>query len=188
MTQKINEKIRDLRKRSGMTLQQLSDLTGFSKGYLSKIENSDFAPRIQTLRRIAEGFSVDISYFLVDISKGEPKQRDIDIVKKNQRINEEIMESNSGYSYQAILHSFKGKYMNPYLLRVPQGKTQVFTHDSEELMYMLKGKITLTYNGIDYILEEGDSVYFDARKKHSILNESSKEAEFLSIMCDYKRF
>ena len=53
MQDTVNLKIKKLRKLQGLTLQQLSDLTGLSKGYLSKIESSDFAPRIQTLNKIA---------------------------------------------------------------------------------------------------------------------------------------
>ena len=56
--------IRELRQKRGLTVQQLADLAGFSKGLISQIENEITAPTIPTLRKIAGQKTVEID--LVD--------------------------------------------------------------------------------------------------------------------------
>ena len=49
----ISKRIRECRLRKNLTLQMLADRTGYSKGYLSKVEKSDKAPPVATLSTIA---------------------------------------------------------------------------------------------------------------------------------------
>ena len=59
--QLIGSRVGELRAKRGITLEQLAAATGFSKGYLSKIENSRKVPPIGTLSRIAQALSTDIT-------------------------------------------------------------------------------------------------------------------------------
>jgi transcriptional regulator with XRE-family HTH domain len=188
MTDTVNAKIKKLRKRQGLTLQQLSELTDLSKGYLSKIESSTFAPRIQTLNKIAGALNTDIGYFLEEFSGEEKKPLNIDLVKKNQHPHKTGEYPDFGYSYISLVHSYKGKYMAPYILQIEEGSTEIFTHDSEEFVYILQGPLKFFYDGIEYDLDKGDSVYFDSRIEHSLLNEQKKDALVLNVTYDYRRF
>ena len=70
--QLISRRLRDLRKARGVTLDELASMTGFTKGYLSKIENGRKVPPIETLSRISTALHAEIAYFLRDV-KGESK-------------------------------------------------------------------------------------------------------------------
>lgn len=64
---KIGKEIRRIRKENKkMTLDGLSEKTGFTKGYLSMIENgkTENIPSIETLKKIAKGLDVDYYEFL----------------------------------------------------------------------------------------------------------------------------
>ena len=55
--------IRRIRQQKNMTIQMLADLTGLSKGYLSKVERSKNAPPFSTVNRIALALNVDLADF-----------------------------------------------------------------------------------------------------------------------------
>jgi len=184
----INTRIKELRKKKGMTLQALSELTNLSKGYLSRIESSDTAPRLPTLQRIAAALEVEIDYFF-DWEKGRKKQKqNIDLVYGRSGYRKEMIDTTADYSYWPLVHSFRGKYMAPYFLTIGQGQTQKFTHDSEELLFVVSGSIKLRYDGREYNLEQGDCAYFDSRTEHRIVNTTQTAAELLTVVFDYKRF
>ncbi|NQT58617.1 MAG: helix-turn-helix transcriptional regulator [Bacteroidetes bacterium] len=188
MSDRVNVKIKEKRKKLGMTLQTLSSVTGLSKGYLSKIESSDFAPRIQTLNKIARALGTDIGYFLEEYKSEEKQSHNIDLVKRDQHPQKTGEHTSSGYSYISLLHNYTGKYMAPYILKIEQGCTEKFTHDSEEFIFLMKGSLIFSYDGREYELNEGDSVYFDSRLKHSLKNDQMKEAEILNVVYDYRKF
>ena len=71
---------------------------------------------------------------------------------------------------------------------VESGETEIFTHDAEEFIFILEGKITLRYKDNDYILEKGDSAYIDSRRPHSFINEEPDKAVILTANYIYRRF
>ena len=77
----IGSKVRQLRKQRGLTLQEVSDLTGLSKPLLSQIENNIAAPPIGTLIKISTALGVKISHFFQDQSMTNR----IVLVRKDER-------------------------------------------------------------------------------------------------------
>jgi transcriptional regulator with XRE-family HTH domain len=63
LEKKIAHKIRHIRRNTGITLAQLGEETGLSKGLPSRIENNQVSPPIATLSKIAHGLKVPISIF-----------------------------------------------------------------------------------------------------------------------------
>ncbi len=51
--------IKKVREEKGITLSKLCELTGMSKGHLSRIENGETMPTILTIERIAVALKVD---------------------------------------------------------------------------------------------------------------------------------
>ncbi|XOT94490.1 helix-turn-helix domain-containing protein, partial [Alcaligenes pakistanensis] len=62
----VCKRLRELRREHRLTLDTLAERSGFTKGYLSKIENGNKAPPIGTFARIARAMGVDLSIFFVD--------------------------------------------------------------------------------------------------------------------------
>ena len=53
--------------------------------------------------------------------------------------------------------------------------------------YITKGEIELYYDGEIHRLKEGDSFYFDSRKKHWYRCENA-QAELITVAFRYRRF
>jgi len=184
---KIAERVRSFRLSRGMTMDNIAKMTGFTKGYISQIENSEKSPPISTLAKIATALNVDITSFLSE-DEEQKKETDIDIVKGNKR---KIIGSRGtpfGYTYESLAHRMAGKNMEPYVITInDQIPTSEFQHEGEEFIYIIRGKMEFYYKGKTFILEEGDSAYFNSGIPHSGRSIGKKTAKFLCMMYSYKR-
>ena len=182
----IVKKIKEFRLNRNISLDKLANLTGLTKGYLSRIENSTKAPPISTLAKISQGLGVDITqFFSNNMSSSQPV--DISIIKKNERLEVGGRGTPYGYIYEALAHKKPGKNMDPYIITIGFDRTADFQHEGEEFLFVLEGKLEHFYKGESYILEEGDSIYFDANIPHSGRSLGNKEAKLLMVIYSYKR-
>jgi len=160
----IGKRIKKIRTSKEMTLEVLSETTGFTKGYLSKVENSEKAPPVSTLIRIAGALEVQLS----EIFQENEGNDVFSLVRKNER---KVMARNGsifGYYYETLAHKFTNKSMDPYILTLPVDPEEVavFQHEGEEILFLLEGKMQFVHGNREHILEKGDCVYFDANIPH----------------------
>ena len=161
----IGKRIRQYRLQNDFTLQELADRTGYSKGYLSKVEKSDKAPPVATLSVIARELGVSVSVIL-----GEEAMNDsICMVRQNERM---LMAKNGvefGYAYEALANPYPNKHMEPFILSYPSDNAlkHTFQHDGEEMLFVLQGKIRFKYGIREFVLDKGDCVYFDSSVAHT---------------------
>ena len=167
-----------------LTLQDLADLTGLTKGYLSKIERSKKAPPFSTITRIANALGVEVSYLFQDNGGAEDDPR-IVFTKKGQGESVKTAGAFYGYGYEALASKKPGKNMIPYIIEPVAEEIGVFHHEGEEFIYVLEGVHEFTYDGKTYLMEEGDSVYFDSGIPHTGRNIG--HARLLAVLFNYKR-
>ena len=177
----ISQRIKDLRTQRNLTLSDLAKSTGFSKGLLSKIENNQVSPPIATLSTISKALGVRIGYFFKEDESGK---RTAVFTKEYKGIPVVQDGTKFGYTYEALAMDKVDKLMEPFLLTVKHGdEANYFQHKGDEFIYMVKGKMRFEIGSENYILEEGDSLYFDSSIPHKpiVLNEG--EAKFIAIFC-----
>ncbi len=182
----IGKKIKKLRQEKGLTLQDLSEKTGLSKGLISQIENEQVSPPISTLMKIANGLNVEISYFF---EQDEPTEK-ITVIRKNERISSGRRgikgNINIGYTYELLAHKRPHKHMEPFLVTFePKDRDDVimFNHEGEEFHFVIAGRLEMLAEGYDpIILEEGDSLYFDSSVPHGFRGLDGKPAKTLTVV------
>jgi transcriptional regulator with XRE-family HTH domain len=182
---KIGERINKLRLNKKMTLESLANVTGFTSGYLSRIENSENAPPISTLSKIGQALEVDISFLLFEYPADS--QRNMVIVRKDDPKELVDRKASFGYRYEALADKKVGKNMEPYILYPDFEYSTIFQHEGEEFFYILEGRVEFVYGDVRYVLETGDSMYFDAHIPHSGISLGDQKAKILIIIYSYKR-
>lgn len=187
----IAKNIKSIRKKKNITLQQMENLTGLTKGYLSRIERSKKAPPYSTLNKIAMALGVDASLLLREDLQNLQDTRISFTKKKDRKAVENIgfltEGSLYGYSYEALSFDKPGKNMEPYIIEPAFEEKSVFRHEGEEFLYVLEGQHGFIYNGKKYLMEEGDCVYFDSAVPHTGRSLGKKKARLLAVMFNYKR-
>lgn len=163
----IGAKVHDLRAARGMKLVELGQHTGMSAAMLSKIERGRLVPTLPTLMRIALVFSVGLDYFFSD----ERKRHAFAIVRKQGRIRLPSAMSKTAvpYQFESLDYQALEPRLNAFLATfqsVDPARLPTHTHDGVEFIYLISGKLELTWHGEAHTLEAGDSVYFDARVAH----------------------
>jgi transcriptional regulator with XRE-family HTH domain len=178
----IGARIGELRDRLGMTLDQLASETGFSKGYLSKIENSRKVPPIGSLSRIARALKTDITELLRTVPR--QKSQGYCVVRASQRRPVVRGGTAFGYDYVGLADGQPDKKMEPFLFTFPSqiDKHVFFEHEGEEFLFVVSGRVEWQAGGDKLILEAGDSIYFDARLPHRGRSLDG-EATALVVVC-----
>jgi len=160
----IGRRIKAARIHKKFTLEQLANHTGFTKGYLSRIEKSEKSPPLSTLGIIARVLGITISFLVGE----EERQTSFGLVKKGER----PLIARGGpaveYSYEGVAHTFPNKKMDPFILTLPlkPKKKTTSQHEGEEILFVLEGTMKFLHGNWEYIVEEGDCIYFDSGIPH----------------------
>lgn len=171
----VCRRLQALRTEKGLTLEALAALSGFTKGYLSRIENGNKAPPIASLARIARALGQELSYFFLDDVASAASRLDdsrVSVVHKWERKPVTRGGTAFGYDYVSLAHKRAHKLMDPFVFTFPASVDvdRYFRHSGEEFIYVLSGKVLfeVVLNGVTraYTLEAGDSIYFDSSLPH----------------------
>jgi transcriptional regulator with XRE-family HTH domain len=184
--QLISRNIKKYRLTKGFSLDQLAKLCGLTKGYVSKIENSQKAPPFSTLIKIATALDVDVGLLIAEDDE-LPEDTRICVVRKGEGKTVMTRGTLYGYHYEALEQKKIGKNMEPYIILPVTENETVFSHEGEEFQYVLEGIHEFTYGDQKYTLHMGDSIYFDASVSHSGRSIGKKRAKILAIIYSYKR-
>ena len=178
----IGKRIKALRSEKGITLEQLAKQTGFTKGYLSKVEKSKKAPPVSTLGNIAQAFNVTISSLLGE----ESSRTSLCLVRRGERPLIARDGTAFGYSYEAMAYNYPNKIMEPFILTLPLGrkKKTFYQHEGEEILFVIQGSMKFIHGSKQYIVNEGDCVYFDSSIPHFGESIGRKEVKCFMVICN----
>jgi len=178
---RIVRKIRQMRLQNKLTLQKVAERTGFTKSYLSMVESGKKSPPIATLSKIAQALNVDIAAFF---EQKRPEDRITWVRRGEGKVV--VRDGNIfGYRYKSIAPTKRYKRMEPFIVThiFQTKKLGWFDHEGEELFYVLEGKIKFLYGDKEYLLKEGDCLYFDSSIPHRGEGIGKKPAKALVVIC-----
>jgi transcriptional regulator with XRE-family HTH domain len=166
----IGSKIRAIRNRKKITIAQMCEDTGLSKGFISNVENNNTSPSINTLHTIAVFLKVPLPYLLLE------KDEHMTVKRKNER---DVTASNECHLKVEHLASRGGLSLR--LVEFPLGAStgEKKAHEGEECHLVLKGKILAEQGEDSYILEQGDTFSWCASVPHYVKNIGDDVAKVL---------
>ena len=170
-------RIREARKKKGMTLKQVADATGYTIGHISQIERNLKSPSLSALRKIAACLECSEVWLIMGGSDdaplaqadGEGGSRESFLIRKENRIPMKIPEIDVSYSI-----------FTPS--RLPDGREakiteRMISHSTyDESLLLLKGEMELHMDNSVYTIHEGDSFYIPSGSLHNYMNRSKEEA------------
>jgi len=177
----ISNRLKEVRTQKNVTLQELADKVGVTKGLISQIENSRTIPSLPVLMNIIRELKLDLNGFF-DAIDFEKKTSNV-IFKKNTNYQPFEKENAKGFLYNRILStSIDDHHVDIVLLRLQKNaKRAMVKTKAYEFKYLISGKIEYFIGKEKYILEEGDSIFFDARQLHNPKNIGNGDALMLVI-------
>ena len=177
----IGEKIRALRLRKKMGLVELGKHTGLSAALLSKLERGKLFPTLPTLLRIALVFSVGLEFFFRD-----EKKATVTLIRKTdrQRFPDKPATSDISYFFESLDFSATERKLNAYYADfqpIAPDRARVHFHPGIEFVYLINGELALKVGTEEYLLSEGDSIYFDSSIPHSYRRTGKKDCDGLVV-------
>lgn len=173
--------IRELRQSHGLTIAQVSEQAGISRGMLSKIENAQTAAGLDMLHRIAQALGVSMSTLFrnFDVPQGGAQ-----LVKKGTGMEVVRKGTKRGHTYHLLAYD-QGprKLFEPFLITMEDEAERfpVFEHPGTEFIHMLKGVIEYRHGQQTYILHPGDTLTFRGDIPHGPERLIKTPIQFLSI-------
>jgi len=182
---KIGKKIRQVRESKKMTVEELAKASGNSVELIESLEEGAFIPSMTPLFKIARALDVRLGTFLDDMPQTGP------FVVKSGR-SEEIIHFTGSISnleestldLYSLAYGKGDRHMEPFIVELhPKNvdKYELSNHEGEEFIYVMEGEIELIYGQEKYILNTGDSIYYDSVIPHD-LHAHQSEAKILAVV------
>ncbi len=172
----LGKKIRDLRLRRGLTVQQLAEATGLSKGFISQVENARTSPSLATLQDLARALETSVAYLVVEEEKVPY------VVRASERPRIQVGGNTSRVE---VLSAQPKRNLELVVAELPPGMTagdKRHYHHGEECVLVIEGRVTLTCGDHVLVLEAGDSCHYDGRVPHAVENTGTATAKLLIAM------
>jgi transcriptional regulator with XRE-family HTH domain len=170
----------------GLTAADLAARAGLSAGMLSKIEGGTISPSLGTIQALAQTLGMP----LASLFAGVEERLDCSHVRSGAGTVIEGRGTKAGHRYELLGHALRGEIdMEPYLITLTAEAEPytAFQHDGIEFIYMLSGRVRYRHANRVYLLEPGDSLFFDAGAPHGPEELIELPMTYLSIIAWLRR-
>ena len=166
--QGIGNRIQTLRKEKGLSIEELSNMTGFDIEFLSDIENHKIQPQLGTIIKLSKALDSAFGRLVSGVGdklysitrKGDQKVVSRSTSSKGQK---------KMYAYESLAPEVKGRHMEALIVQLEVAPDEeISIHDGEEFIYVLNGEVSLKIGDDRFELEPGDSVYYLSTTPHLI--------------------
>lgn len=173
----IASRVKGLRLLSGLTVDEVAKVLDISPSLYEQYENGEDDIPVSLLNEISNYYEVDMTEILTGIS---PKLHDVCMVKKGEGLKVERYDQ---YEFQSLAYKYAKRKIEPLLVTLnPDKDPELVSHKGQEFNYCLEGRMMVVVGKQEYILEPGDSLYFNSLILHKMLPLDNKEAKFLTVI------
>jgi transcriptional regulator with XRE-family HTH domain len=177
--ERLGARVKELRRRRGLTLEDLAERAGVSRAMISKVERGEKNPTLVVAAKVAEGLGVTISELL-----GVKERREIVVIPRERRMT--MRDPESGFERQLLSPTFGGRGVEFVRNVVPHGSTSgefpPHRRGVEEYMVVEKGRLRTFVGDEEHLLEAGDALYFEADVSHRFDNAGDGECSYYLVI------
>ncbi|WP_321439003.1 XRE family transcriptional regulator [uncultured Bacteroides sp.] len=181
----VGEKIKALREAKEISINELADRSGLAVEQIERIENNIDIPSLAPLIKIARVLGVRLGTFLDDMDDQGP------VLCRKKEASDTISFSNNAVrsrkhmEYHSLSKSKADRHMEPFIIDVAESSDNEFilsSHEGEEFIMVMEGTMEINYGKDTYVLEEGDSIYYDSIVPHHVHAFEGQAAKILAVI------
>lgn len=173
------KELKKMRQNHKLPLQKLADKTGVSKSMLSKIERNEKNPTLQIAARIAEGLGVSLSSMLE-----ERTHEKVVLLKAPEQII--FRDETTGFERRLLSPTFPVKGIEFIHNTIPENSPGIefppHLPGVREFISVTKGRLRIKIDKNSFMLEEGDSIFFEANTQHNFYSEGYSECCYYLVI------
>lgn len=176
----IGERLKGLRDVLDIPAQDVADLCGLPLDTYIKMEDGEGELSVSNLQKISKRYGIALDVLLFG---EEPHMGSYFLTRKGQGMK---VERRKAYSYQSLASGFRGRTADPFMVHVePKDDPATIeknTHQGQEFNMVTEGSMEIIIGKKSFVLNEGDSIYFDATQPHGMRALNGKSVDFLAII------
>lgn len=183
--QRIGKKIKEFREFRQISREDLALKANLDVAQLELIEEKGSVPSLGHLIKISRAFGVRIGTFLDDqekigpaIVKNGEEQAAFSFSTKDESAREHL-------NFFSLAQTKAGRHMEPFIVEIEptaQSDYKLSSHEGEEFIFVLDGKVEVNYGKEVYQLEKGDSIYLDSIVAHNVHAVANQTAKLLAVV------
>lgn len=179
-------RVRGLRERAKLTLEQLSRLSGVSRAMLSKVERGEKSPTIGVAKQISLALNTSLSF----LAGGQEERRAVAIVRKDQR--HVFKDGKTGFERHLLSPPIAGSGVELLFHYLPAGTSTgllpPYPAGTEKHVVVTDGELVVAIKGADAHLGTGDALFFEAEVEHSFDNRTSFPCSYYLVISRREKF
>jgi len=171
----IGGKITHLRRAKGLSLLNLANQTGFTPEFIRNVEAGKVLPPVAFLIRASRALSVDAGSLLSEEEeRAASEKRRRSFIKRTQE-----------YSYQVLTPGAETTHLKVFLVTIDpmkEHKMVEYSHEGEEFIYVLKGRIEVLVGENSNILGKEQTLHFNSGIVHRLRNLGKEPAKLIVVI------
>lgn len=171
---KIGKKLKNLRIKHNLTMQELADRCDLSKGFISQLEHDVSSPSIDSLTTILDVYDTSLADFF------NSNEREDKFVFRSYEAS--ILDEEK-YQVKWLIPNAQKLNLEPIIINLkPFGTSQIINPFQGQIFgYVLSGKVIVHYGAQNIKIDETESFYIKGDAKHYLENPTNKNTEILWI-------
>jgi transcriptional regulator with XRE-family HTH domain len=173
-------RLKRLRELKGLTLEELEERTGLTKSYLSKVERGLSVPSVAIALKLAGAFDVNVN----DLFGVSESEKDYVVVRKSER-KPFARKGQKTSRLEAITSGLAHGLFEAFITHPPRERAPTekrLQHKGQELLFVLRGHVEMSFPHKSVKLSEGDCLLFNGRLPHHTLSVGKQIAEALIVV------
>ncbi len=176
MLKNLGHTLRQLRKEKKMTLVEISKKTGVAQATLSRIETGAMIGTVESHQKIADVLGASLAELYAGV---DPRSQ---VTHLKQDAEKKVTHHTKNLQVELLTQESSKKKITPLLMTLqPDAETTLEKNERgvEKFIYVLEGEVKVKANKEEYILKQGETLYFDASLAHQISNQKPKISRLL---------
>lgn len=175
----LGARIKILRGRMHLTIDQLAAASGVSRAMISRIERGESSATAQLLARLAAGLGVSLSTLFATAET---------VISPLARRGEQPLwrDPASGYLRRSVSPATANGILDLVEVELPAGALIPFGPQAasfDQLVWLQQGSLTMTVDGEAFALEPGDCLHMRLDSLVMFHNPGKEPARYVVVLC-----
>ncbi|MDR2734608.1 MAG: cupin domain-containing protein [Spirochaetota bacterium] len=184
---KLGDKVRSVRELKNFGVDELAKESGISAELIASIEAGDLVPSLTPLIKLARTLGVRLGTFLDDQEITGPVVTRKGALRAARvvRVAEGRTQEKTELDFFSLAHDKSGRHMEPFMIEIDPASAEhikLSSHEGEEFIHVLEGQVEIQYGRNAYLLDTGDSIYYDSVVNHHVHSADGKPARILAVV------
>lgn len=178
-------KIKSIRERQDMSIEELSEASGVKLEVLQAMENGEVIPSLTPLTKMARALGVRLGTFLDDTPQlGPVVTRAGKPTTSLYFSGREDVTNASNLEFHSLGAGKIDRNIDPFIIDIEyeEGEKELSSHEGEEFIYVLEGEIEVIYGKDSFKISEGDSIFYDSVVPHHLHATGKNKSKILAVL------